>query len=141
MKTVCAVTLLLSLGLAACNTPASSDRRPSDAFASLRKDMTAGEVTGALGEPAAKRTFKSEPFASEVWVYHRKARGEERQVPIRIQEVPAINPITGLPFTRQEPVYETQVTTVDETVELLMVEHKLVAWKSRRDAGSSIEFR
>lgn len=140
MRTVCTVTLLLSLGLAACTAPASNGGRPNP-FASLREQMTAAEVTAALGEPAAKRAFKSEPFASEIWVYHRKAPGEERQVPIRIQEVPAVNPITGLPFTRQEPVYETQVTSIDETVELLMVEQKLVAWKTRREAGSSIEFR
>lgn len=146
MKTGRSLPLLLCLALAGCeSTPASdSAMRPSlAAFQALHKGQTAAEVRAAVGEPAEIKPFVSTEtgLSAEVWIYRRNVPGDERQVPIATRPVPAVNPVTGLPFTVNEPVYETQAATVVETVELLMVDGQLAQRKGRRQGDSRILFR
>jgi hypothetical protein len=145
MKTVPYLPILLSLALAGCSTPApeAPDQPSIPAFRALYKGQPAAEVKARVGEPAEIRPFPvtETGLAAEVWVYRRVVAREERQVPIRTRDVPAVNPITGLAFTVNEPVYETQSDAIIETVELLMVEQQLVQRKSRRHADTGILFR
>lgn len=146
MKTGRHLPLFLCLVLAGCETPpAPDDPMPPSlaAFQALRKGQSAAEIRAAVGDPAEIKPFVSTEtgLSAEVWIYRRDVPGEERQVPIATRPVPAVNPITGLPFTVNEPVYETQAATVVETVELLMVDGQLAQRKGRRQGDSRILFR
>ena len=135
MKICRCLPLLLGLALAGCSTgpvSPSAAKAPPDAFAALQKDLTAAQVKALLGEPAGIKPFKAEVPASEIWVYRRKISQQDREVPIGSQEIPRMNPLTGQMGTVNEPVYETQTLTVIETIELLMIEQRLIGWKYRR---------
>lgn len=143
MKTGRPPLLLLCLAVAACHTAPAPDAsaEPSlAAFQALHKGQSAAEIRAAIGDPAEIKPFVSTDtgLSAEVWIYRRNVRGEERQVPITTRPVPAVNPITGLPFTVNEPVYETQAATFVETVELLMADGQLVQRKSSRQRESRI---
>ncbi len=98
-------------------------------LAALRKGMTAAEVRAILGEPDGIKPFKSPDIGVYVWTYNRIVRGPERQVITGTREIPAVNPITGLPITQQEPIYAQEITYLHETIELLMQGDILLAWK------------
>lgn len=143
MKTGPCLSLVLSLAMAGCTSRSASDAadRPSlAAFRALHRGQSAAEVRASVGEPIEVRPFpvSETGLAAEVWVYRRVIAGDERQVPVTTRAVPAVNPITGLPFTVNEPVYETQAATITETIELLMVDQRLVQRKSRRHGDSRI---
>lgn len=146
MKPGPCLSLLLSLAMAGCASRPSSDApdQPSlAAFRTLHQGLSAADVKARVGEPTEVRPFPASEtgLAAEVWIYRRVLGGDERQVPIATRDVPAVNPITGLPFTVNEPVYETQAAAVVETIELLMVDQRLVQRKSRRHGDSRILFR
>jgi hypothetical protein len=143
MKIPPCLFLFAGFVLAGCTAPTEPVAAPASAasaLAALKKGQTATQVKALLGEPASIRPFPASVagLGAEEWVYRRVLAESERQVPITTREVPAVNPITGLPFTVNEPVYETQAGAVVEVTALLMVEDRLIAWKSQREAGSRI---
>jgi hypothetical protein len=132
--------LLLALLLAGCNTePAATTgtQPPPDAFAALQKQMTAAQVRALVGEPVQIKPYKPGDPLGEIWVYQRKVGTHDRQVQIGSREVPATNPLTGQTIMINEPIYEAQVVTDLEIIELLMVESRLAEWKTRRLADYS----
>ena len=142
MKICRRVPLLLSLVLAGCSTAPVSPpaaRVPPDPFAALQKQMSAAQVRALVGAPAEIKPFKAEVPASEIWVYHRKVAQQDREVPIGSQEIPRMNHVTGQMGTANEPIYETQSFAIIETIELLMVEQRLIEWKSRRLTESRLQ--
>lgn len=52
-------------------------------------------------------------------------------VPIKMEDILYFDPLTGQQRTIQEPVYSQEVRTVEEELQLLLYEGKLVSWKSR----------
>lgn len=135
---------MLALSLAGCATgPAAlpATKASPDPFAALKKNLAADEVKALVGAPAEVTPFNRDGFTGEIWIYRRKIAEVGREVPIRTQEVPLMNPLTGVMGTTNEPVYETQFEAVYETIELLMVEQQLIAWKSHRESGSEIRPR
>ncbi len=132
------------LFLAGCSTPSGSAPRSAAGpaggesasavaapLSALQKGMTAGEVRAILGEPDEIKPFKSPDIGVNVWTYRRIVRGPERQVITGTRDIPAVNPITGLPITMQEPIYGQEVTFLHETIELLMQGDTLLEWKRK----------
>lgn len=128
---------LLVLAWAGCiSDPAPVSPPPAGPapFAALQKNLRAPQVKALVGEPDEIKPFMAEGLASEIWVYRRKLSEAVIQVPIGSRDVPATNPITGQPITITETVYENQLEIVVETIELLLIEQRLIEWKRARSA-------
>lgn len=128
---------LLVLAWAGCiSDPAPVSPPPAGPapFAALQKNLRAPQVKALVGEPDEIKPFMAEGPASEIWVYRRKLSEAVIQVPIGSRDVPATNPITGQPITITETVYENQLEIVVETIELLLIEQRLIEWKRARSA-------
>ena len=131
MKTTGSLPLLLALALAGC-VAEPGPPVASDPFAALQKNMSAAQVEALVGEPAEIKPFKAKGLACEIWVYRRKISETVQPLPIGTREVPATNPLTGQSITVTESIYENQFETVIETIELLMVEQRVIEWKRHR---------
>jgi hypothetical protein len=129
---------LAGLILAGCanmpSTPAAEQDRkaqPSqqDSWQSLAQGMTADQVRAALGQPINVRPMQTP--GGEIWVYRRMTAREMGLVPLKTEEIPYVDPFTGEQRMIQEPVYSQEVHTVEEELQLLLYEGKLMSWKSR----------
>ncbi len=145
MKIHLTALLLLAALVSGCSspttpTPPPSARSPSDPFRSLKEGMAIAEVRALLGEPADIRSLPPQVDAlpAEIWIYHRVAAENEKQVPIGTRELPLMNPITGQMGTTLEPIYETQKLAVKETIELLIVNQRFVTGKVIAESESQI---
>jgi len=95
----------------------------------LKKDMTAAEVRTAWGEPDKITPMESPEGQAEVWRYVKTYGGGVRQVQTSQTSYERQNPITGAMETLYEPVYSTEHVLVEETIELLLFNGRLVSWK------------
>ncbi len=138
-----AISLAAALLAAGCTSPGAASAAktaPEVAAVSnqpapeLRKGMTGVELKQLLGEPKQVRPFVVNEVASEVWVFERRIPGKTRQVVARMQEVPYVDPITGVMRMIQEPVHENETTTVIEITEVLMFSGVVAEWKRAFDA-------
>lgn len=101
---------------------------------SLEKGMTAEQVRSVLGEPQKIGPMESPSGQAEVWTYRTSYVGRLRQVQTGSTTYSRPNPITGVEETVSEPVYSTEQEFVEETIELLIFDGKLIEWKKRRAA-------
>lgn len=136
-----AASLAAALFVAGCASPgASAPGAPAAApvavapAADLRKGMPGAELETLLGKPKEVRPFVVDGVTSEVWVFERRLQGKTRQVVVRMQEVPYVDPITGVMRMIQEPVHENETTTVIETIEVLMFSDVVAEWKRSLDS-------
>jgi hypothetical protein len=123
---------LMALSVTGCSTANSSRVAPTgtpDPWQSLAKDMSADQVRAALGQPIEVRPLQSP--GAEIWVYRRITSREVRMAPFKMEDVPYVDPTTGQQRTAQEPVYSQEVHTVEEELQLLLYEGRLVTWKNR----------
>jgi hypothetical protein len=129
---------LAGLILAGCanmpSTPAAEQDRkaqPSqqDPWQALAEGMTADQVRAALGQPIKVRPMQTS--GAEIWVYRRMTAREVRMVPLKTEDIPYVDPLSGQERTIQEPVYSQEERTVEQELQLLLYEGKLMSWKSR----------
>ena len=92
-------------------------------------NMTAEQVRALLGQPAVVRPMASPQGSAEVWIYRRAISAGVNLVATQTQEIPATNPLTGQQTTMPEPVYSQESRTVEQELQLLMYDGKLVRWK------------
>ena len=143
-----ALTLALALAggataallLASCASTSSSSSQTADSrsaqrtanvdpAAQLRQGMLPDQVRSLLGEPRETRPFPSEEGTAEVWIYERKDVAV-RPTAATTQEVPYVDPLTGVMRTVQEPVYSQESVSVTRELQLLWFDGKLESWKS-----------
>ena len=120
---------LLAAILAACSSAPSAAPAKPDPWRSLAKDMTADQVRVALGPPIDVRPMQYP--GAEIWVYRRMTARDVGMVPLKMEDIPYVDPATGQQRTIQEPVYSQEVRTVEEELQLLLYGGKLVSWKGR----------
>lgn len=135
MQTTGPLTLLLAMAMAGCvagTTPSSDRSIGPDPFVALQRNMGATQVKALAGEPDEIKSLQSTGLAGEVWIYRRKISESVIQVPIGTRDVPATNPITGQAITIAETVYENQVELAFETIELLLIDQRVIEWKRSR---------
>jgi hypothetical protein len=137
MSIVRPVFFLLLLAFPGCTAPVADAPPATDTFAALKKDLSAEQVIALLGVPDSTKPFGAPTPAAEVWTYRRKLSESVSLVAIQTTEMPLMNPRTGQMGTVMEPVYQHQTITEIETVELLLVERRLVEWKRRRSTESA----
>ena len=124
----CASTGASASGAKAAAAPVAA------AKADVRKGMSGAELKKVWGEPKVVRPFVVDGVTSEVWVFERRLPGKTRQVVARMQEVPYVDPITGVMRMIQEPVQENETTTVIEITEVLMFSGVVAEWKKTFDS-------
>jgi hypothetical protein len=129
---------LAGLILAGCanmpSTPAAEQDRKAppaqqDPWQSLAEGMTADQVRAALGQPINVRPMQTS--GAEIWVYRRITAREVGLVSLKTEDIPYNDPFSGQQRTIQEPVYSQEERTVEEELQLLLYEGKLMSWKSR----------
>lgn len=136
------VSLAAALFVAGCASPGASVPTATGAAEpvatavapELRKGMSGADLKVSWGEPKEVRPFVVDGVTSEVWVFERRIPGKTRQVVVRMQEVPYVDPITGVMRMIQEPVNENETTTVIETTEVLMFSGVVAEWKKSFDS-------
>ncbi len=139
IRFVPAIAVAAVLFAAGCAAPSATAPVAPSAVAplagpALRKGLSAGELKALLGEPKEVRPYVVEGVPSEIWIYERRIPGVTRQVPVRMQEVPYVDPITGDTRMIQEPVYENERTTIIETTDVLMFSGAVAEWKTKQVA-------
>ena len=66
---------------------------------------------------------------AEVWIYRRTAVVGVDLVPTGTEDVPYVDPLSGQTRMIQNPVYNQETRTVEEELQLLLYEGRLVSWK------------
>ncbi len=129
---LCGILLLdgCAAGPAASNpSPGSAtETRSSDPWLSLQKGETTEHLRATLGAPAETRPMKSQEGPAEIWTY-RRSRTVVNQVAASTEDMPYVDPFSGEMRTIQRPVYTNETRTVDEELQVLVFDGKVVTWK------------
>lgn len=120
---------LAGLILAGCANMPSTPAAEQDPWQALAKGMTADQVRAAFGQPINVRPMQTP--GAEIWVYRRMTAREVGLVALKTEDIPFNDPFSGQQRTIQEPVYSQEERTVEEELQLLLYEGKLMSWKSR----------
>lgn len=144
-------SLIAAVALAICGLPslslaATADTRPAEtksankaARPTIDVGMTADQVRAIAGEPIRIKPLKKEGVSAEIWVYKFDRLAEVKDIPTSINDVPYIDPITGVERSIPEPVYSQQRIFTVETTELLMVNGALTGAKRYRNVRQNID--
>lgn len=119
--------------------PAAASADPKSPFRALKKGLTAAEVRFLLGAPAEIKRVESAGITSEIWTYRTSVPGPARQVAAEMQDVPFVDPVTGIMRMIKEPIYKLEQTRINETTDLLMIKGLLVEWKQLRTAERTFQ--
>jgi hypothetical protein len=121
-----------ALFVAGCATAESPDP-----WQGLTVNLTADQVRARLGEAASVRPMKSSQGPAEIWTYRRMVSAGTVLIAARTQDMPVMNPLTGQQSMMPAPVYDQEARTVEQELQLLIFDGKLVSWKrterTRRD--------
>ena len=121
--------VLVGLAVAVLFVSGCATAQAPDPWNGLTVNMTAEQVRALLGQPVVVRPMNSAQGSAEVWIYRRAVSGGVDLVATGTQEIPATNPLTGQQTTVLEPVYSQESRTVEQELQLLMYDGKLVSWK------------
>lgn len=91
----------------------------------LRKGMTEMEIRAAWGEPKGVHPGQE---GETILVYQFDLRSTQRMVATDMVEVPAFDPINGLPIKVAEPTYSPQNITLVQTIALFLRDGALERW-------------
>jgi len=110
---------------------------PAKRINALVKGMPATAVRDSLGAPETVKTLATTPAKTEVWTYRIAVVEHTEQVATSMRDVPAWDPLSNRAITVQEPVYQMLHTRIYTTLELLIVDGKLVERKGAREIEHS----
>jgi hypothetical protein len=91
----------------------------------LRKGMTEMEIRAAWGEPKGVHAGQD---GETILVYQFDLRTTQRLVATDMVEVPAFDPVNGLPIKVTEPTYSPQNVTLVQTIALFLRNGALERW-------------
>ena len=103
---------LVLIGLVGCETPTAT---PAEAPSprQIAVGMQPDQVREVLGEPGEITLGEDDNAGKEIWVYRIQQPVEMRNVVTRMEEVPFVDPSSGVITTIEEPV--TQQERIDRT--------------------------
>lgn len=104
--------------------PAPAAAQPA-AKPNLRKGMTEMEIRAAWGEPKGVHAGQE---GETILVYQFDVRSTQRMVATDMVEVPAYDPVNGLPIKVTEPTYSPQNITLVQTIALFLRNGALERW-------------
>lgn len=96
--------------------------------------MPAADLVALIGEPSLVRPAEPARDGFEVWVYEFEL-SEVEMVPTKTVDRPYINPVTGEMLYEAEPVYEAIDRVKLSTLEVLLNDGLVVAWKKQTEVG------
>jgi len=121
----------------------STKTAPGEPESSLQKGMTAEAVKAIMGEPSEIKPMKSAAGLAEIWIYHRKTQGSVQQIMIGVDAHPisatSSNGSMGFAQTTAAPILRQQAEIIEETVNLLIFDGKLV--EHTRSVQKHLEFQ
>jgi hypothetical protein len=90
--------------------------------------MTADAVKAIMGSPAEIKPMKAPTGTAEIWVYHRTATGQVKEVQVGTNSTPISttnsNGQTTVLRTIDQPIFQQQTEFIDESIYLLMFDGK-----------------
>ncbi len=116
--------LCVMIGLVGCETPTSSPTQepvPRQIHVGMKKD----QVREIMGKPAQIVPGEGNGSVEESWVYRIQQPPEMRNVITRMEEVPFVNPRSGVMTTIEEPVTEQERIDRTEILTLLFRDDQL----------------
>lgn len=129
------IAILLSVLVTGCATTESNlgkeVDRPTEVI--ITKGMPAADLLAMLGEPKQIRPLDPPRDGFEVWVYSRQSTNVELKV-TGTQEIPHVDPLTGMQTFIIDPIYNPESTTIKETTEFLIVNDQVADWKVERES-------
>jgi hypothetical protein len=108
---------------------------PAAKVNAIAKGMTADEVRALLGAPERVEPYSSAGATAKVWIYTLAVETKFHQVSTGMQEIPSYDPITGAATVIREPIMANRRVKRYTTLELLMVDDRLV----ERRPGRSVD--
>ena len=111
-------------------------RRVSDAILDIGKGSSTADLVAAMGEPTSVEPYTLDPNV-EIWRYD-LTRSRVDMVGVDTEEIPYIDPITGVERTVTEPVYRPQRTTQNKSIKVYVVAETVIGWKVDTDIDRSI---
>jgi len=132
----CLAATLLAACASDSKSPAPALSQAATAYNKLTKGLTGAQVRELLGAPARTKPVTGGGASSLIWSYPLRTVTDVKPVAVGTQEIPAVNPLTGQSTTRTEPVYENQTVEATEILHLLMVNDRLVEWKTVRSENT-----
>jgi hypothetical protein len=105
----------------------------ASALTKLVKNLSGAQVLELIGPPTSTKPITAGELGGTIWSYRFPGTTETNMVIVATQNVPAVNPYTGQPMTRPEPVYQNMDVQKIDTLHLLMVDDRLVEWRVVRD--------
>ncbi len=105
----------------------------------LEVGMSAEQIVQLAGSPARVKKIKRAEINAEVWSYTFSKPVGTEMVATRTQDVPYVDPFTGVMKMLKEPVQSLQRTYLVETTELLMIDAKLAQAKRYRTVSRNFD--
>lgn len=103
-------------------------------FGQLKKGLLAADIVKLVGPAETLIPSTVQGVKSEIWIYKHFHPGTTKSVATDMQEIPYVDPVSGVMKMIKEPIYRSEVTRVVETTELLLIEGRLIEWKQRRES-------
>lgn len=102
---------------------------PANKVNAIAKGMKGETVQQLLGKPFNVQPFSGGNVKGEIWTYRISVTETANQVPTSMRDVPAWDPIANQQITVQEPVYQIEHVRMYTTLQLLIVDGRLVERK------------
>lgn len=131
------VILLLAAGTAwLCGCQSGTNQLTETAVAATVLDIQKGspseDLIALLGEPKQVTQIEHESGTIEVWSYE-LTRSQTSMVAYETQEIPFVNPLTGIQVMVSEPLYKAETTTVSDAIDVYLLEDHVIGWKVSRE--------
>jgi hypothetical protein len=110
---------------------------PAAKVNAIAKGMKAETVRELLGAPNNVRAFAAGGEKSEIWVYRISVTDRAQQTPTSTRDVPGWDPISNKEVVTKEPVYQVEHIRTFRTLELLIVDGRLIERKPGVDQERS----
>lgn len=115
---------------------AATEQTPFD---TIVVGMTAVEIKALVGAPQEIKPYKPGDLQNEIWVYDHFISEQVRLVSVGTQELPLMNPITGVMGTTKEDIMTEERVRISEIIEMLMVDGRLAAVKRKPKSDRKID--
>lgn len=102
---------------------------PADKVNAIAQGMNGATVRRLLGEPNKVVPFTKGNISGQIWSYRVAVSEVVNQVATSMRDVPAWDPIGNRAITVKEPVFQQEHVRTYTTLELLMVDDRLIERK------------
>ncbi|MDQ8187811.1 hypothetical protein [Pelagicoccus sp. SDUM812002] len=123
--------------LTGCSTAGLGEgKEVTGAILDVTKGSSTADLVAALGEPISIEPYEPDPNV-EIWTYDfTKSRVD--MVGVDTQEIPYVDPITGIERTITEAVYRPQTTTEKRLVRVFVAKDTVIGWKEETDVDRDL---